>query len=564
MIAETGGDRRQGTGNRSLLCSAVFLVAVFCLLPPVSFSKADPPAPKAPAASVREAVYFGTAGPVRIRLNISLDGRAVDAVWGDAINSVFAFRDKDGDGFLDASEWTPFSPPARKSREIVTFPDGESPVQPLQLRFPEKTEKASKAAFAEAMKTAGRGPINLRYVSGRADSRQLSAALFHHLDQNGDGKLSLDELKAARERLAVLDVDEDEFVTAAELLGRSIGANGGRGRPVPPGIRPTEDSSDSSTDLVFLTADGVQAVKQLLAARGGPRATSLKPAEFGADAKTFAALDQDGNGLLDTTELAAWLQRAPDLELAVSFDSSSGKLTAIIPAPIRAEKNGAVLAALPGGRFHFEPPVGTPTKEWGEAADRLRDQFKELAKEKGFVERKQLENQPASLAFFDFADRNADGKVDAAEVEAARKALAPLAGCRVDVAFADQGNGLFELLDTNGDGRLSPRELVEAAAVLKPFAGADGCVGPKDLVRRFQVRVVVEPILVGVLLAPTPQGVAEPGAGRKVPEWFRKMDRNGDGEVSLREFVGPIELFRKLDRNGDGLISVDEAIAAEK
>jgi hypothetical protein len=33
------------------------------------------------------------------------------------------------------------------------------------------------------------------------------------------------------------------------------------------------------------------------------------------------------------------------------------------------------------------------------------------------------------------------------------------------------------------------------------------------------------------------------------------MDRNGDSDVSLREFLGPIEHFRKLDRNGDGLIS---------
>ena len=46
-----------------------------------------------------------------------------------------------------------------------------------------------------------------------------------------------------------------------------------------------------------------------------------------------------------------------------------------------------------------------------------------------------------------------------------------------------------------------------------------------------------------------------------VPEWFTKMDRNGDGEVSLHEFVGPIELFRKLDRDGDGLIGAAEANA---
>ena len=49
-----------------------------------------------------------------------------------------------------------------------------------------------------------------------------------------------------------------------------------------------------------------------------------------------------------------------------------------------------------------------------------------------------------------------------------------------------------------------------------------------------------------------------------VPAWFRRMDRNGDGDVSLREFLGPLELFRAIDRDGDGLISADEARAAEK
>jgi hypothetical protein len=42
------------------------------------------------------------------------------------------------------------------------------------------------------------------------------------------------------------------------------------------------------------------------------------------------------------------------------------------------------------------------------------------------------------------------------------------------------------------------------------------------------------------------------------------MDRNRDGDVSRREFLGTDEEFRKIDTDGDGLISLQEAIAAEK
>ena len=47
------------------------------------------------------------------------------------------------------------------------------------------------------------------------------------------------------------------------------------------------------------------------------------------------------------------------------------------------------------------------------------------------------------------------------------------------------------------------------------------------------------------------------------PLWFRKMDRNGDGDVSPREFLGTAEQFRRLDLDGDGLISVEEAEKAD-
>jgi hypothetical protein len=42
------------------------------------------------------------------------------------------------------------------------------------------------------------------------------------------------------------------------------------------------------------------------------------------------------------------------------------------------------------------------------------------------------------------------------------------------------------------------------------------------------------------------------------------MDRNGDGDVSTREFLGTAEEFKRLDLDGDGLISLEEAIKADE
>ncbi|HEV3235798.1 MAG TPA: hypothetical protein VGZ25_02350, partial [Gemmataceae bacterium] len=52
--------------------------------------------------------------------------------------------------------------------------------------------------------------------------------------------------------------------------------------------------------------------------------------------------------------------------------------------------------------------------------------------------------------------------------------------------------------------------------------------------------------------------------GKKGPVWFRKMDRNGDGDVSRREFLGSDEDFRRIDADGDGLISLEEAEKADE
>lgn len=109
--------------------------------------------------------------------------------------------------------------------------------------------------------------------------------------------------------------------------------------------------------------------------------------------------------------------------------------------------------------------------------------------------------------------------------------------------------GLFDRLDADRDGQLSVAELRRAKAALTDGVTADTAVS----------------------LYITP-GTAKPPAVPLTrtfthtagPDWFRAVDKNGDGFVSRREFLGTSDQFRTLDRDGDSLISPDEADKADK
>lgn len=526
---------------------------------------ADPPRPAPPAGTVQDVVYFARGGPVRARFHVGIAGKPADAAWQAAVDALFAYLDRNGDGVLDAKERAALTRPAgRQQQGLVDIDADGNPVAVgagLQL-FADKDAPADKAAFAAKLRAARLGPVEVTIQQSRADAQKLTDALFAHLDRDGDGKLSAAELAAAADRLAALDLDEDELITGAELLGTAIPA-----RPTfPPPVRRAEERDEeepSNDDLLPLPAGSAAAVKAVLARRDKDKSGSLSRAEFGADPKAFAALDKDGNGQLDSDEIAAWLRSPPDVEVVVAF----GGNPAAGDGPVRTLGDARL-------RVTFDPGAASAAADaWKRTADRLRAEYDRLAKDKKAVEKKQLEDPTGRggglLAAFAFADRNDDKTLTREELDAALAAVAAVAACRVDVTIVDQGRGLFELIDTNGDGQLSLRELKASAGLAKELdRGGDGRLGPDEVPRLFPT--VVAPASLPVVVMPPQRFVrqvprAEPGRSPRtdVPGWFTKMDRNGDGDVSRREFLGPVELFRKLDRDGDGLISPDEARAAK-
>lgn len=129
---------------------------------------------------------------------------------------------------------------------------------------------------------------------------------------------------------------------------------------------------------------------------------------------------------------------------------------------------------------------------------------------------------------------------------------------------------LFILLDSYNDGKLSVKELRSAHDRLIPLEPSGG---------KMVTRAILQPAAVvrlghwiygnydpNLLAQQTGNAgyIAQPVAPGAGPIWLRKLDRNGDGDVSRTEFVGSKAAFDAIDANKDGLISLEEAEAYDK
>ena len=144
---------------------------------------------------------------------------------------------------------------------------------------------------------------------------------------------------------------------------------------------------------------------------------------------------------------------------------------------------------------------------------------------------------------------------------------------RVEVSVKQDGKTLFGLLDSNGDRRLSAREMRAGPEILHTYdfnqdnKFADSELGTAFILAislgRPEFRRMSGPTANSSMPMGSADGILPRPESMQGPEWFRRMDRNQDGDVSPREFLGTGPQFKQIDVDSDKLISAPEAMSID-
>jgi Ca2+-binding EF-hand superfamily protein len=389
------------------------------------------------------------------------------------------------------------------------------------------------------------------------------SAVWRLLDADGDGAFSNEEFAAAEARLKSRDADDDDLLYPEELTAETAAM-------MQPGMMPSR--GDANTPPVVLRLDRRDDWSTIRFTLSEQYTWNQDHAR---DSQTWLRslidrLDANEDGQVQGAEFNALATIAPHIELEANF-GETGELpegvrlvslaAELVEAPASSRNiPGGVALALPGVKLRFfsndAPPI-----DYQQLA---QQQLAALDTDKnGYIEKSELpDDSEQALANFDMADADGDGKLYAEEIAALAEKQAP-ARRRLRATTAGQGDALFAALDASNDGRLSLREMRHAAERLRAMdLDGDGTLSSHELPASIGLSFarVADEAMNAQPQAPAAM-VSRPPPPVNGPPWFVRMDSNGDGDISPREFLGDADQFQRLDANGDGFIDAAEATA---
>jgi Ca2+-binding EF-hand superfamily protein len=562
---------------RTLLRASVLLAASSFALAAVE-AAAPPVIPAASSDSsahdVQDVLYVGKPHPLLLRLHLSSAGQSVLARWDAFMGKLFDYLDRNKSGGLDRVE-ARFAPPPQQMQQFFVgnafLPSNPRLVVPFEQLDADRDGKVTLDELKAYYAKNGAGAVQVQTTvapSGFVDP--LTDVLFNLLDTNKDGKLSREELLAAERVLMRYDANDDELISQQELGETNINSAFAlvqaaqlRGRVAQPQsvlLLVPRDDGRRVTGKLTLT-------REVLNRYDKDKDGKLTLDEIGFSREMFDRLDRNKDGKIDVLELLRWMKEKPTAEFSVRLGNDrQANLRGLAPPAQRPVD--AMSVSLPGLRIRVVPQTIQLRYAPEAYFQMIFDQVD--AGRKGMISRKQVESQENIYlrGLFDRADTNGDGRLTRQELTSYLTLITSARGLQISLSLVSSGKGLFQALDTNGDGQISVREMRNAWDQLAGYdLDGDGCISRWEFPQQLRLLVSDAPTAVNrqpiiadlnnLIRTTVPVRVA------RGPFWFRKMDRNGDGDVSRKEWLGTEEQFRAIDLDGDGLISVEEAEAFE-
>jgi len=587
--------------GRLVLGTVLLALWAFVAAPPTADSFDDPKngataARAENAAETVDLICLASKRPIVIRLHISVDGQSISAFRTAIARRLFDTLDTDKNGLLEGKELAALPTPqmvAGAGREPGTLPDAAASIAPLA---PEKG-KVTPDAFARFLFPRSATPLTLASpVRGEptmnASVREMAAgreggdlsALLSAIDAKGDRRLSVAELSRGEDLFRLFDVNDDEQISRAEIdgllaLGTTFNFSQGESAKLAVPLEPIPRSSDK-TELVRRLIESFGAQSKAGKQPGKKSDKGQQPQKRrGIPAECIVGADKNGDAWLDESELASWLAHPqPQCELSVelAFSSLQEPTVKLLALPLAGEAALSVDTPSPGktvlrvDEVPLELRAAEPSRR-AVRTSRYRALFKRADQnQNGYLEKTEIPYLGQGLGSVDFEamDRDHNGMVFEDEWLAYLRLRDTFVDGRLSLTMASEFIDPIAEFDTNHDGRLNRAEFGHLIAAIAAWdRNHDGFITPDEVPKTLVGTFHIGPLRAALARnarysrMKSPQPSQAPSKG---PVWFQKMDRDHDGEVSLREFLGPLSVFRRLDTNGDGRIDAQEAQSAQK